>query len=292
MRVLVTGGTGFIGRRLAEAHAVAGDVVAITSRTAQTLPGREVLEVDIRHRRRCDILTEWQPDRIYHLAAYHHVGRSFTQVEECFDVNAKGSANVLEAAGPTPVLYMSSSEVYGQQATVPWHEAMTPHPRSPYAVTKYAGELFALMRHQQGFPVAVVRAFNVFGPGQSDHAVMGELIRLALRHAPLHITQGTQTREFNYVDNIVDGLVRALAVPGGPYNLAGGHELSIRALAEAVVARTESRSVIHADLPDRENEIWRMRGDATLAKQTLGWTPAISFAEGLDRTIAWYRKHP
>ena len=295
-RVVLTGATGFIGTHLLHACLEAGDECAITSRVHFDHPDAEVFEVDIRHRDRCRVLTDWKPEVVYHLAAYHHVGRSFQQPEECFDVNAKGSANIIDACPDAHVVYMSSSEVYGHQHSVPWTEDLLPRPQSPYAVTKYAGECHALQAHRQGRRVTAVRPFNVFGPGQSEHAVIGEFIRRALAGEVIHTTPGQQTREFNYVTNIVDGLraVVSKAYLGGPINLAGGEEIAVSDLLHEIIVRTDSGSEVFTDLPHRPNEIWRMRGSSVLAEMELGWTPAVSFSDGLDKTIAWYREnyHP
>ncbi len=287
-RVLVTGGTGFIGSHLV--RALEGHTLAVTSRVQQDLPGVEVLEVDIRHRDRCRVITDWNPDIVFHLAAYHHVGRSFEQVEECFDVNAKGSANVIDATD-AHIIYMSTSEVYGLQRAFPWSEDLTPRPQSPYGVSKLAGEHYALLQARRGKRIAVARPFNTYGPGQSSRAVLGKFVKLALAGAPIVTTPGKQTREFNYVTDVVDGLCRIaeLEFVGGPVNIGGGEEVSIASALEQVLELTGSRSVVEDSAPYRPNEIWRMKASTVKMGMELDHSPKVSFREGLERMIAWHR---
>jgi nucleoside-diphosphate-sugar epimerase len=257
-----------------------------------------VLEADLRNRGALAAVRAFAPDLVFHLAAYNHVGESFRQVEECFDVNAKGTANLLDACDGVPrFVYMSTSEVYGHQAGVPFVETMGPEPISPYAITKYAGELYCRMKQRVGGSPAVVvlRPFNTFGPYQSAKAVIPELIINCLRGEPIRTTKGEQTREFNYVDNIVDGLVRAAEHPEpieGPVNLAAGEEVAIRDLVRLIAELTETRSTIEIGaLSYRPTEIWRMFADSSRARELLGWKPAVSLREGLRRTVAWFRDY-
>jgi nucleoside-diphosphate-sugar epimerase len=257
-----------------------------------------VLEADLRNRGALAVVRQFAPQVVCHLAAYNHVGESFRQVEECFDVNAKGTANLLDVCeGAGRFVYVSTSEVYGHQQRVPFVEDMCPEPISPYAITKYAGELYCRMKQRMGGAPAVVvlRPFNVFGPYQSAKAIIPELIINCLRGAPIRTTKGEQTREFNYVGNIVDGLVRAAEHPGpieGPVNLAAGEEIAIRDLVRLIAELTETRSPLEVGaLPYRPTEIWRMYADSSRARRVLGWTPAVGLREGLQRTIDWFRDY-
>lgn len=301
---IVTGGSGFIGsnlvtRLLADGWAVSAvvryDSPLKNPRLAPHWHRLRVVEADVRNRGALDALRDVAADVCFHLAAYNHVGHSFTQVEECFDVNARGTANVIDqCAAARRILYMSTSEVYGEQAAVPFVETMAPQPKSPYAITKYAGELYARMcqRLDPG-RVVIVRAFNTYGPGQSTGAVISELIRDFLRGQPVLITKGEQTREFNYVDDIVDGLIRAAthsAPLEGPVNIAGGQEVKIKDLAALIGRLTGAGDQLRIGaLPYRPNEIWRMYADATRARTVLGWQPSVSLEEGLRRTVEWLR---
>ncbi|MGH9941440.1 MAG: GDP-mannose 4,6-dehydratase [Pyrinomonadaceae bacterium] len=307
-RILVTGGSGFIGshlvrRLLAEG---AGEVAVVVrygdvmrnERLRDLWTSVRVVEADVRNRGALAAIGRLAPEIVFHLAAYNHVGQSFTQVEECFDVNAKGTANVLDAcAGVERFVYVSTSEVYGRQALVPFVETMTPEPVSPYSITKYAGELYCRMKQRIGGEpsVVVVRPFNTFGPYQSAKAVIPELIVNCLRGAPVRTTKGAQTREFNYVSNIVDGMLKAAGHAGeaeGALNLAAGEEIAIRDLVRKIAALTGTEANIQIGaLPDRPNEIPRMYADSTRARALLGWKPEVSFDEGLRLTVEWFRRY-
>jgi UDP-glucose 4-epimerase len=304
-RVLVTGGSGFIGSHLVSNLLGMGAKVAVTVRYGNIIKNIrladcwsciEVIEADLRNRGALEAIRRFDPEVIFHLAAYQHVGQSFAQVEECFDVNAKGTANLFDVCHKAPkFIYIATSEVYGLQESVPFIETMQPSPLSPYSITKYAGEMYCQMQQRlKGGPsVVLLRPFNAFGPYQSTKAIIPELILKALRGEPIRTTPGEQTREFNFVTNLTDGMIQAAQHSGeieGPMNLAGGEEVPIRDLVRKIAELTESRSVVEIGaLPYRPNEIWRMRGDATRARQVLGWKPRVSLEEGLRITIDWCR---
>ncbi len=303
-RFLVTGGSGFIGSNLVHRLISDGVDVAVTVRYGNVMKNERlrdcwddihVIEADLRNRGALTAINEFKPEIILHLAAYNHVGQSFNQVEECFDVNAKGTANLLDVCeGVEKFVYISTSEVYGFQETVPFIETMTPEPMSPYAITKYAGELYCRMKQRMGGKPSIVllRPFNTFGPYQSAKAIIPELIIKCLLGKPIKTTKGEQTREFNFVDNIVDGIIKAAAYPeriDGIINIAAGEEVAICDLVRKIAELTNTTSEIHIGaLPYRPNEIWRMYADSTRARETLGWVPEIKLEEGLKWTVDWF----
>lgn len=307
-RVLVTGGSGFIGSHLVHRLLGDGSQVAVLVRYGNLVKNERlracwdritVIEADLRNRGALEAARAFAPDVVFHLAAYNHVGESFRQVEECFDVNAKGTANLLDVCpGNEAFLYMSTSEVYGHQTSVPFVESMCPEPKSPYSITKYTGELYCRMKQRMGTGgprIVVLRPFNTFGPYQSSKAIIPELIIKCLRGLPVVTTAGEQTREFNYVEDIVDGLVTAAAHREkieGPVNIAAGEEIPIRDLVTKIHALTASRSELKIGaLPYRPNEIWRMYADASRARELLGWKPRFGLDEGLRRTVTWFQQH-
>jgi nucleoside-diphosphate-sugar epimerase len=307
-RVLVTGGSGFIASHLVSRLLADGADVAVMVRYGNVMKNERlrhcwddirVIEADLRNRGALATVGEFAPEVVFHLAAYNHVGQSFVQVEECFDVNAKGTANLLDTCGPSveKFVYMSTSEVYGHQAEVPFVESMSPQPISPYSITKYAGELYCQMKQRIGGDpsVVILRCFNTFGPYQSAKAVIPELIINCLRGEAIKTTKGEQTREFNFVSNIVDGLVMAATHADkidGPVNIAAGEEISIHDLVSKIAELTGTRATIDVGaLPYRPTEIWRMYADGTRAREVLGWSPQVSLEEGLRRTIEWYREY-
>jgi nucleoside-diphosphate-sugar epimerase len=308
VRVLVTGGSGFIGSHLIHTLLASGARVGLMVRYGNVVKNERVrdvwdrltvIEADLRNRGALTAVREFAPEVVFHLAAYNHVGESFRQVEECFDVNAKGTANLLDVLDGVAqrFVYASTSEVYGHQPGVPFVESMCPDPISPYAITKYAGELYCRLKHRVGGAprVVVVRPFNVFGPYQSSKAVIPELITNCLLGRPIRTTGGEQTREFNYVSNIIDGLIAAAEHPDpieGPVNIAAGEEVAIRDLVRMIAELTATKSSLEIGaLPYRPTEIWRMYADATRARTILNWTPKVSLRDGLQRTVDWFRSH-
>ena len=225
------------------------------------------------------------------------MGKSWERVDECIQTNIHGSVNLLQALARSNYerfVYTSTSEVYGDVA-VPFREDAVVDPLSPYSVSKYAGERFCRMLHRgRGWPIVVVRPFNAYGPAQSPDRVIPEIIVKALRGERLAMTEGRQTREFNYVEDLADGFVRAATVPGiegEVFNIGGGEEISMRDLATTILALMGDPIVAEfGALPERPTEIWSMRADVTRATKVLGLPPARPLRDGLEQTIAWYRR--
>ncbi len=306
-RVVVTGGSGFIGSHLVKRLLEQGAQVAVTVRYGNVIKNErlreewtrlKVIEADLRNRGALEDVRKFDPHVVFHLAAYNHVGESFRQVEECFDVNAKGTANLLDMVpGTESFIYMSTSEVYGHQSGVPFVETMNPEPISPYAITKYSGELYCRMKQRMkgSGRIVVLRPFNAYGPYQSSKAIIPELIINCLKGRPIRTTKGEQTREFNYVGNLVDGLIDAASDKStieGPVNLASGEEVAIRDLVKKIAALTDTKSSIEIGaLEYRPTEIWRMFADSSRARSLFGWTPRVNLDEGLKLTVEWYRQY-
>jgi len=160
-------------------------------------------------------------------------------------------------------------------------------------VAKYAGEHYCRLFHQShGWPIVRVRPFNAYGPGQSPDRVIPEIIGRALRKQPLKMTQGKQTREFNYVEDLADGFLALATTPGIEgelFNLGGGEEISMRDLATKILAMMGNP--IEAEfgaMPERPTEIWRMHCDNSKIRERVGWQPSTSLDDGLRRTIDWF----
>jgi len=304
-KVLVTGGSGFIASHLCRRLVQEGAKVFVLTKYHSVIDNVRLsgcwghltpVEADLRNPDSLAQLRAIKPAVVYHFAAYNHVGDSFLHVSEAIDVNGKGTANLLEAyGGYERFIYISSSEVYGYQRRVPFAEEATPCPISPYAIGKYAGELYARMTwHVRRKPVVVLRPFNAFGPYQSPRAIIAELILKCLRGEDVVTTKGVQTREFNYVGDLVEGFLAAARAPravGEVINLGSGREVAIRDLARTIHRLTGSRSRLQiGKLPYRPTEIWRMAADGRKAKRLLGWSPTVTLEAGLAKTIAWYRR--
>jgi UDP-glucose 4-epimerase len=303
--VLVTGADGFIGshvtRRLvaegAEVHALTSEVSSVFPRRLLDLRGTvAVHEGNLMDRSAMDaIVRASKPKYIFHLGAYTHVGKSWQRVDECIQANIQGTVNLLQALadiGYERFVNTGTSEIYGD-IDVPFREDAVVNPISPYSVSKYAAERFCrLFQRAYGWPIVMLRPFNAYGPAQSPDRVIPEIIVRALRKEELAMTQARQTREFNYVEDLADGFVKAATTPdveGEIINLGCGEEISMRDVATLILdVMGNPIEPKFGSLPERPTEIMRMFCDSTKARERLKWSPGYSLREGLGKTIEWY----
>lgn len=293
-RILVTGASGFIGSHLTRALVQSGVPVSVLLRRPYAQGNPRLADIwnrilpiegDVRFRSDCEAAVRGHT-LVYHLAAYHHVGESWKHPHECHESNVRGSDNMAWAAWQhgAKLVYVSSSEIYGDQP-VPWREDSRPQPVSPYAITKYAGELSCEAYRRQGLRVSIVRPFNTYGPEQSERAVIGELLRRLSRGETVKMSAGEQTREFIFVDDTVRGLITAAGADyEGAINLASGIEHEIRDVAGWCMAAMMSGQIELGALPYRPNEIMRMCGDGERARTLLDWRPQVPLSDGIART--------
>lgn len=309
-RVLVTGADGFLGSHLVERLLQRGDDVIALVRPSSTVGTSElalrnlapvkdrlaeVIAVDVAGPDACARMAAARPQLVYHLAADAWVERSFAQPREVLRTNLDGTMNVLQLARDLAsvqrVVVTSSSEVYGTAQRERIAEDHPLEPTSPYAASKLAADRMALAYHRTwGVPVAVVRPFNTYGP-RHVYDVIPKFIARALAGAPLTIFgDGAQSRDFTWVDDMVDAFVLAgedERLVGRATNFGSGATIPIAELAQTVVALCESSSPIeHA--PPRAAEVTRLCCDPSFA-HTLGWRAQLGLPEGLRRTIAWAR---
>jgi nucleoside-diphosphate-sugar epimerase len=242
-------------------------------------------------------------DLVIHLAAMTHVDDSLVHPDAFFDVNALGTVQVLKAVTQTntPMLYVSSSEVYGDLLAVRgaaelgarMHEEWPMHPCSPYAVAKAAADMACQVWHRTfGTDVRIVRPFNQYGPGQTKQKLFPRFVQLALEGKPLTVYgDGSQTRDYVYVDDTVAGIWAARHLPAGEVvNLCSGDEISVREIADRIVQVLASKSVVATvgAGPRRPGEVQRMVGDPGKARERLGWTVQVTLDEGIRRIAEWY----
>ena len=237
---------------------------------------------------------------VAHLAALPSVPRSVADPLTSNATNVTGTLNVLLAARDAEVgrvVYASSSSVYGANPDLPKHEDMTPLPISPYAVAKLAGEGYCRAFYDVfGLETVATRFFNVFGPYQDPlsqyAAVIPRFITLLQAgESPVIYGDGEQSRDFTYVDNVLQGVTLALTRPGiggKVYNVATGNSVTLNQLVQQL------RELIGADVEPvyedaRPGEVKQSQADASRAREELGFDPAISIEEGLRRTIEWFR---
>jgi UDP-glucose 4-epimerase len=307
MQVMVTGGAGFVGSHLVDALVRRGDHVVIlddltTGYAGNVNPGARLVEGDA-----ADPATVSEAmagaQVVFHLAAARAVLRSVQEPRATDRANTGGTLNVLEAArqaGVRRVVSASSSSVYGGAAVVPTPETTPLEPRSPYAVSKLAGEHYARVYWElHRLETVSLRLFNVYGPRQradSQYAAVIPLFIEALHSGtpPEVHGDGRQSRDFTFVADAVGAFLAAAdssetRCAGRVYNVAGGEETSLLGLLAAL------RRIMGADIPARHVEprpgdVRRSQADCTAAAADLGWHPAVSFQEGLARTVACFTK--
>ena len=301
MRILITGGAGFIGSHIAEHFQGKAEVRildSLRSGTPDNLKGLavEFIKGDIRDRRTVDRAMTGV-DYVFHLAAMISVPESMTAIAECIDINGLGMINVLEsaaAAGVKKLCFSTSAAIYGDNPTVPKVESMLPEPKSPYAVTKLDGEYYCRMfSAERGLPTACLRYFNVFGPRQNPRSAYAAAVPIfiarALAGEDLTIFgDGEQTRDFVFVKDVAAANAYfATHEPQGVFNIACGGRITINDLAKEIVRLTGSTSRI-VRLPERPGDVKHSMADVAKAREA-GFTASRTFADGLDQTIAYYR---
>lgn len=304
-RVLVTGVSGFIGSHLArrlfregaEVYALARPGSAGNPRLKDILDKINLVSANLADAGELRYaLVGIEPEIVYHLAAYTNVERSLEHASECIEVNIQGTVNLLYALERVDYdcfVHTGTNEEYGDNK-VPFREDMKERPTSPYSISKCASEMFCQMYHKAyGRPIVILRPFNAYGPMQNCNRIIPEVIVASLLGEDIRMTRGEQTREFNYIDDIVEGFIKASntnKAVGEIINIGCGEEHVIRDVVKRIVEMVGNKNkILFGALPYRPNEIWRMFCDNTKARKLLKWESEYSLDEGLRQTIDWYR---
>jgi UDP-glucose 4-epimerase len=301
-KVLVTGGAGFIGSHLVHGLLERGDDVRVldnfSTGNRANLEGLdvEVVEGELRSYERVHNAVRGT-EVVYHLGALGSVPRSVQDPLTSSAVNVAGTLNVLLAArdeGVRRVVYASSSSVYGSNAVLPAREDAAPDPLSPYGVAKLAAERYCISfsRVYERFESVVVRYFNVFGPRQSPSSQYAGVVPLFItaitESRPVTIEgDGEQRRDFTYVENVVQGTLRAGDLPGVSgriFNLAASSPASVNELADTI-GGIVGNPVERLTAPGRAGDIRNSWADISAARETLGYEPTVGFEDGLRRTV-------
>lgn len=306
MDALVTGGAGFIGSHLVDALVARGDSVRVlddlaTGRRENLNAEAEFVQGSVAD---AEAVARAVDDRevVFHLGALGAVARSVADPRASNDANVNGTLNVLTLArdaGVRRVVFASSSSVYGGAEIVPTPESAPLRPRSPYAITKLTGDWYTrVFAELYDLETVVLRYFNVFGPRQrpdSTYAAVIPLFAAAMLagESPIVHGDGTQSRDFTYVTDVVAANLAAAVAPadrasGQPFNVAPGAGTSLLDLLDGLAQRigvTPNPVFVES----RPGDVHRSCADATAARDVLGWTPTVSMEDGLARYVDWIR---
>jgi UDP-glucose 4-epimerase len=305
---LITGIAGFIGSNIARALLAQGASVRgidnfVTGKRAnlEDLRGIDFIEGTIEDPDSCARACRGV-DFVFHEAALASVPRSIEDPVDSNSANVTGTLNLLVAArdaGVRRVVYAGSSAAYGDKPTLPKHEGMIPDPISPYAVGKLAGEYYMRsFTRVYGLETVTIRYFNVFGPYQDPSSqYSGVLAKFSLAmlegRTPVIFGDGTQSRDFTFIENVVNGNLLAMAAPaekvsGRVFNVATAQRISLNDAVQSLRELTGYTGPVDY-APARAGDIAHSLADISLARQAFGYEPKVNFHEGLRQTLLWYR---
>lgn len=294
----ITGGAGFIGSNLAEALAKENQVVVIDDLSTGNMQNLVSIEAQLFKGSITDLELLRRAfhgiDCVFHLAAIASVQKSIEEPLRTNQLNVEGTLNVLVAArdaGVKRLVFASSAAVYGDSLELPKRESMVPQPKSPYAVTKVAGEHYCrVFSDIYGLETVSLRFFNVFGPRQDPSSeysgVISKFISAVLAgRMPIVFGDGEQTRDFVFVKDVVRACILASWCKQGVYNVARGQSTSLNQLVE-MVGRALSRKILPVYAEPKAGDIRHSIADVSMAR-SIGYDPQISAEEGVYETIKW-----
>lgn len=312
MKILITGGAGFIGSHLCEKYIKEGNAVicldnfmsgnVINIRHLTKYRNFKLVEGDVRD---FDLLEKIMPgvDVIFHLAAQIHVDRSVVEPKLTYEINVTGTQNVLEAGrmyDVEKVIHASTSEVYGSSEYHPMDEKHPLNAPHPYGASKIAADrmCYAYIK-TYGMDIPILRFFNIFGPRQKDVGYGGVISiftrRVLSNVSPTIYGDGLQTRDYTYIDDAIRAYDLVLKYDKRitePVNFGTGKEISILDLANMIIDLCDKKGKIKpVHVEPRTEEVKQLIADATKAKKLFGWKPTYDFREGLKRFIEWYKNY-
>jgi len=311
MKILITGGAGFIGSHLCDKYTREGHIVLcldnflsgnlMNIKHLLDYKNFKLLKGDIRDAVMLDSLMR-DVDAVFHLAAQAHVDRSYIEPKLTYEINVTGTQNVLEAArmhDPKRVIFASSSEVYGSALYVPIDEKHPLNAPHPYGASKIAADRMCQAYVQTyGMDISILRSFNAFGPRQRDFGYGGVISiftrRVLSNIPPIIYGNGLQTRDYTYIEDTVrayDMVLNHDQQIREPINFGSGAAVSVIDLANKIIELCGNKGKVQpVHVEPRIGEVERLIADSTRAKNVLGWEPKHSLEQGLRLFIEWYRK--
>ncbi len=312
MKIIITGGAGFVGSHLCDKYTNEGHTVLcldnfmsgnlINVRHLLDFRNFKLIKGDIRD---FNLLEKLMPDVdvVFHLAAQIHVDRSYIEPKLTYEVNVMGTQNILEAArihDTKKIIFASSSEVYGSAQYAPIDEKHPLNAPHPYGASKIAADRMCYAYiNTYGMNINITRLFNLYGPRQKDIGYGGVISiftrRVLSNIPPIIYGDGLQTRDYTYISDAVKAYDLILNHDGPikePLNFGNGTEVSILNIANMIIdlcGKTGTIKPVHIE--PRLGEVKRLIADATRAKNLLGWEPEYSLEEGLKSFVQWYRDY-
>jgi UDP-glucose 4-epimerase len=312
MKMLITGGAGFIGSHLCDKYTMKGESVIcldnfmngnlMNIRHLLDYRNFKLIKGDVRNFHLLEKIMH-DVDVVFHLAAQIHVDRSYVEPRLTYEINVMGTQNILEAArmcDTKRIIYVSSSEVYGSAQYIPVDENHPLNAPHPYGASKIAADRMCHAYIQTyGMPISIIRLFNIFGPRQKDIGY-GGVISIFTRRVltglpPIIYGDGLQTRDYTYIKDAVKAfdLVLNHSKPiTEPINFGSGKEVSINDLANIIIELCGKKGKVEpVHTEPRIGEVRRLIADATKAKRLLGWESTYDLEKGLKEFIEWYKKY-
>jgi UDP-glucose 4-epimerase len=299
-RVLLTGGSGFIGSGLAKRLYREGADVSVIARSKASLSNltnleneAKIFESDVGDAESIrEIIKIVQPQKVFHLAAYTNADRDFANIQESIRVNFEGTVNLLSALIDSEVdtiLVSGSSEEYGNNKQ-PFDESMLLAPVSPYSASKATASIWSSMMHEAyGLPVVLIRPSLCYGPGQEPSRLIPQAIAAAITNRDFPMSGGEQSRDFIYIDDLVNGYILASlkkSAVGQIINFGGGEAYKCRDVIKLIFELTGSKGKpLIGALPYRPSEVWKSISNIKKAQRLLGWAPKVGLTKGLLSTI-------
>jgi UDP-glucose 4-epimerase len=309
MKILVTGGAGFVGSHLCDRYTKKGDTIIcldnfmngnlINIRHLLNYRNFKLINGDVRD---YDLLEKIMRDvdAVYHLAAQIHVDRSIIEPKLTYEINVLGTLNILEIAriyDVEKIIHASTSEVYGSSQYAPMNENHPLDASHPYGASKIAADRMCLAYIKTyGMNICIMRPFNLYGPHQKDSGYGGAIsifIKRVLNNMPpIIFGDGTQSRDYTYIDDIVEAydiILNYKHVLTEPINFGTGKEISINQLASEIInIFGKDIEPVHVDA--RPGEVQRLIADISKAKK-IGWEPRYSIHQGLEKLVDWYSNY-